>query len=282
MTKIKRTKAQETIQQYFLKGKTNITEKEFKNLRIKLTNGVRDLGNLRIKKAFLSGGYSLKLINSKKDLDGIPFLEKTDFLRKIVSKWDNDITYISYDEIKEFNIFTTDSIIKIGNFILETGILFGSKYDIRLKDTKKDALGRWKDNEVTIKKIIVEIKKLETDLKEVDTERAFQKLIYDYLSRKFHSVDTEVSIGDLKTTKIDVEVGKSIGIELKMAKGLLKSSELHRTIGQITYEYAKKYNKNKLILLVAGNESLRTQREIKEIAGIVKKQKSHFYFFETK
>lgn len=279
MAKQKKSKAQETVQKYFIKGKTSLTDGEFAKLRVKISNGRRDLGNLSIKKGLL-GGYNLTLINSKKDLDGILFSEKTDLLRKLISKWDNGTKSISFDEMKKLNIYTPDTTIKVGNFILESGFLSGSKYEIRLRDTKKDSLGRWIDSEVTISRIITEIKKLEEELKVVKTEKALQKLIYNHLNKAFHSVSTEVSIGDLKTTKIDIEVGKKIGIELKMAKGLKKSAEFQRTIGQITHEYPKKYEKEKLVLIVGGEKGLRASREIKEISGVVKKQKSYFYYLE--
>lgn len=280
MTKPKRTKAQEIIQKKFKNGETSLSEDDFKKLRIKLEKGQRILGNLKISKAFF-GGYNIKIVSSKKDLDGILISEKQDFLRKLVSKFDNDIFRITRDELKKFNIVTDEIYIRIGNFELEYLIL-AKAYQIKLKNRKLDSLGRWIDSQVTIKKIINEVKKLEDELKVVKTERALQKLIYNALSSKFHTVNTEVSIGDLKTTKIDIEVGKDmIGIELKMAKGLLKTSEKNRTIGQVTHEYLKKYAKNNLILLVGGPESLRMSREIKEMSAIVKKQKSHFYYLET-
>ena len=222
------------------------------------------------------------IVDSKRDLDGVLISEKSDLLRTLISKWDNGIKKIPFSDMMRLNIFTTASKLRIGNFILYTNLPFDKSYLIDIKDSKKDAQGRWTDKETSAKRIITELKKLENDLKIITTERKLHSLISNHLKQTFHSVSSEVSIGDLKTTKIDIEVGQKIGIELKMAKSLDRSSELQRTIGQVTYEYIKKYPGSCLLVVVGGPAVSRTSRVVKELSTAVKKQKSNFYYLETK
>jgi len=280
MKKRKQTKAELTLAKRYLNDECELTQEEFQKLRINLDGSERKLGNIKIKKrGFLSGGgYRISLVDKAKDVNGIQIDEKLDLLRRLISIWENGGTYIDYKETKKMNIYTSLDPIKIGNFVLTQSVKY-NKYSIKLRDNKKDCRNRWEDNYTTISKVINAIKKLEDDLKIVKSESALQKLILNHLTQIFHSVKKEVSIGG-KSTKIDIEVGNRIGVELKMAKSLSKSAEFQRCIGQVTHDYLKKYSKEYLILIVAGNKKMRTSNEVKDIRKVIHKQDSEFYYLE--
>jgi hypothetical protein len=151
-------------------------------------------------------------------------------------------------------------IIGIGFFI----IFIAGK-----KALKKDKDGRIQDESVTIDILLSEMKdfKVETldRLKLGYTEKSIQKQLDTYLKMRFVNVVTEYGIESLNGLKIDFDIGKGkVGIELKLANSLFKSTGLQRLTGQLEDYIEGKYNEKNLIVYVFGEEHHQNDRTVLE------------------
>lgn len=112
---------------------------------------------------------------------------------------------------------------------------------------------------------------LQMTKKDYTTEKNVENVIFEQLKSldKNKNVHNQYSVGGFLSLKIDFDLydGK-VGIELKLAKELLKSStNVERLLGQILYYSKRKYGSSIIVLIVGTKEEYNAI--IKEIEDIV-------------
>ena len=114
---------------------------------------------------------------------------------------------------------------------------------------RPDKEGRLPDLAVTRSKVL-EILKAFVINEGVTREADVQKQLLHFLQDKFHHVQSQKPIGGVYAKQIDFDIGRErVGVEIKMAKSLLKKTEFDRLHGQMK-SYSDAYPDDNLILLV--------------------------------
>jgi hypothetical protein len=119
----------------------------------------------------------------------------------------------------------------------------------------KDEDGRIEDQSVTVDRVIeiLEGFKAKSDSPETITEAQVQKQLFDYMNKHFVHVMREQGIENVNALKIDMDIGRGkVGIEVKLARALFKSSSLQRLVGQMDDYTENKYDDKNLIVAVFG------------------------------
>ena len=80
---------------------------------------------------------------------------------------------------------------------------------------------------------------------------------------------------------IDLLLGSNYeyGIELKLAKKLLKSSDCDRAVGQIE-NYTKDFNKSNFMLIIAGDSEYEYEKNIKRVSAKAKECNCDYYYLK--
>jgi len=130
--------------------------------------------------------------------------------------------------------------------------------------------GKIKDESVTVKLVLEKIEQFKIELnpklKLGYTEKSIQKQLDTHLKNNFEHVIREYGIEGINGTKIDFDIGHGkVGLEIKLADSVYKSSGYQRMLGQLQEYTNAKYKKKNLIVLVAGSD-----QQKKETAMITK------------
>ena len=151
-------------------------------------------------------------------------------------------------------------------------------------ETDKD--GRIKDESITVKRVLESFSGFtpvsNPKLKDGFTEGLLQKQLYTYLETQFVHVNREQGLEDINGAKIDFDIGRGkVGIEVKLARSLFKTSELQRLVGQMKDYTDDKYNSRNLIILVFGtSEEAKERVYISKIQERVQDIKATYAFIE--
>lgn len=139
----------------------------------------------------------------------------------------------------------------------------------------RDKEGRIIDGELTAENFIEELKKFEMkeipERKQGFTENDVQIQLDKFFKKHFQTVYREYALEGVNTKKIDFDLGKGkIGIEVKLAREIIKEGSWDRALGQISKYAKKKYTENNLVVLVAGTEEEKDSHKIKEFVKDIK------------
>lgn len=115
---------------------------------------------------------------------------------------------------------------------------------------------------------------VELPRRKLHSEADVEWYISEHLTPRFASVAVQYSIGGYLGTKIDLDIGNgNVGVEVKLASSLMRSTEAHRLMGQALHYDRRRYKGN-LIVAIAGTASdlneplLAEMREILASLGI--------------
>ena len=163
-----------------------------------------------------------------------------------------------------------DILIIIGVIIL---ITTGLNYYAKSKD------GRWKDSAVDNDRVKNALDKFEVEKKgKPFTERQLQSQLTKYLKGIFENVTPEYGLEGKNAIKIDFDIGNGkVGVELKLAKSVFKTSEWNRIIGQMR-RYTKKYNDGNIFIVVAGSPEEKKDSVWNELQEDIKEHNCKPYF----
>lgn len=147
--------------------------------------------------------------------------------------------------------------------------------------------GRILDKYLTIDRILNELNefRMKANPKRKDgfTEKDVQDELEKFFNKHFETVHREYALEGSSVKKIDFDLGDgNIGIEVKLAREILKEGEWDRAIGQINKYIKKKYGDGKLIVLVAGYEDEKDKSRLREFEADVENQDAIFTFFKIK
>ena len=85
------------------------------------------------------------------------------------------------------------------------------------------------------------------------SEKSLQEQLGAYLADRFETVAPEYGIAGWNATRIDFDVGHGrVGIEVKLARSLAKSTEFHRLSGQLENYRERRYDADNLVVAVFG------------------------------
>ena len=187
-------------------------------------------------------------------------------------------------------IFELETLVGGGFVFLFLVYLFAKPNNQSKNSTQKTKAiksNRIPDKKVSVNRLMKDLKKLtlvkESRLKFGYTEKSIQAQLDKQLRSTYESVQKEYGLEGNNATKIDFNIGRGrVGIEVKLAKSVFKSSELQRLVGQLKdYTDAKFDNKN-LIVLVAGEEHHLTDRvQLDKVKQRVDDEEAHFIFLEV-
>lgn len=166
----------------------------------------------------------------------------------------------------------------IFGIVLVLLILFLSK--------KKSNSGKLKDSEVNIelvKKLLLDFKVIPiADRKFGFTEKDIHKQLGKYLKEKIENVTAEYSLEGITQNAIDFDLGNGkIGVEVKLAKSVFKTTEWHRALGQMTHYIKRKYNSGNYVMVVVGFKDDKEHSILKELKKDVLEHKGHLIFIES-
>ena len=151
---------------------------------------------------------------------------------------------------------------------------------------KKDEEGRITDKHVDVDEVLEHLKEFKVKrnpkLKDGYTEKHIQNQLLVYLREHFVSVTEEYGLEGVNATKIDFDIGKGeVGLEIKIAKSLFKTSSLHRLMGQMDDYIKYKYDDQNLIVAVFGEKEHTSDRVMLErIKSKVEEKKATFIYVE--
>lgn len=278
--------ALELVQKEFIKQKTKysmstayIEPDKLKKVRVNTSKKIIELGNLILKKdLWLTDKYSINLADERKDLNSVPFKDHPKLLARVQKLWDQAEKKIPYEDLYKLKIWTPLSIIKVGNFELNTGIFSGSYLGISLIDENKDGYGRWIDNAVEHKKVVKVLdeykftKNQMRTFKETKLNAELEKHFRQYFD------NTNKSKGNLKGI-FDLEIGNmSYVIELKLSSAAKKTAQRDRAYGQMK-RYLDEFKSKNYMLLIAGDKADKQNDNIKALKKAAENEFGVNYYF---
>ena len=265
-----------------------ITKDDLEGIGIDVSKGTQKFGNIEISDSFF-GGLEIKIVDSKKDLEGNLLTKNKDLLQKIKNTLSNGSYEINQEELKEYGVFSIDDELVIGNVKLYDQTLsnlissiFSSVkyYTIELIDEDRNAGGLWKDDLITKKNVLKVLNsfKIQKDVFDNLSEVQLNKELEDHFRKYFENVKKG---GRSLKGDIDLLLGSNYeyGIELKLAKKLLQSSSCDRAVGQIE-NYTKDFNKSNFMLIIAGDSEYEYEKNIKRVSAKAKECNCDYYYLK--
>lgn len=151
---------------------------------------------------------------------------------------------------------------------------------------KKDEEGRIKDSSVTVNRVLEALDefsyKMEKRLQAGYTEKSIQNQLKKHLQKTFVHIIDEYGVEGANATKIDFDIGNGmVGLELKIAKSIFKTSNLHRLAGQMEDYIDNKYDEDNLIVAVFGEKSHTAERAmLKKVSDKVEEKGAEYVYIE--
>lgn len=186
-------------------------------------------------------------------------------------------------QIGDFNL--TEEQLIIGVIIL--AVLFIINKGKSNKKSKTNEDGKIIDDFVTRDLVLEKMEdfkpKLDQKLKIGYTEKSIQNQLKNYLKKYFDHVNDEYVIGGLNASKMDIDVGQGgVGIELKLAEKVYKSSEFDRLTGQLRNYSKSKYGNDNLIVAIIGDKNHQKERShIQRIKDLVEEFDGVYLFLKV-
>ena len=111
-----------------------------------------------------------------------------------------------------------------------------------------------------------------------------QEQLLAYLSARFETVVPEHGVGGHRATRIDFDIGGGrVGIEVKLARSLTKSTEFHRLSGQLENYVEHRYGDENLVVAVFGERKHSENRALLErIRRKIEEKSAVFVFGEIR
>ena len=266
----------------------DISKDDLEDLGVDISKGTQKFGNIEISNSFF-GGLEIRIIDSKKDLEGNLLSKNKDLLQKIKNTLNNGSNKINKDELREYGVFSIDDELVIGNVKLYEDTILNlisslvsseKTYSIELIDEEKNAGGLWKDDLINKKNVLKVLNSFKIEKKEFDelTEVQLNKKLETHFRKYFENVKKG---GRTLKGEIDLLLGSNneYGIELKLAKKLLSSSSCDRAVGQIE-SYTDEFDEDNFMLVIAGDSEYEYEKNIKRVSAKAKDCDCDYYYLK--
>lgn len=269
-----------TLQDWWKEGTKGLKTKTTEKLGFDTSKEIIEIGNFILKKDNFFGGYDLKIKDTSKDLDNLPYSDNKNSFKHLEALYKQKVAEIHSDELKTFNINTRISPIIIRNIKLTQAGLSQS-YRIELNDIEKGPEGKWLDKSIDFKKVILCLQEYKftskncNDFSEVKLNTDLESHFKIYFERVARSVGKQKGLFDI------VLGDMSFVIELKLASSLKKTGERQRASGQVK-QYITEFNSRNFMFLVAGNKNDKQDKNVKSLESeILNEFKCYYYYLET-
>lgn len=264
------------LQTCLKEGYASIKSSTAENEGFDLSKPEIKIGNFRLKRDILFGGYNVSLLNNAYDLDNKPInenLKAFKYLQSLLQKGNHEI---SMKDLADYNIVTDLDSFSIGNIKLEKEKFFKS-YSIRLSDKLKTSDGKWKDNTIDFSKVMKALQSFvvseSAKTKEVKINSELELHLRKYFENAHKSTGPSTGYFDLVIGNMEFV------IEIKMSRALIKSNKRYEASGQIK-QYLKQYGSNNFLLLVFGPKEDEEDRNLLSLKNeVVKEYKCYYHFF---
>jgi hypothetical protein len=262
------------------KEENSIPTKELDKLKVDTSQSSQHFRNILLKKDFF-GDWLIKVANENLDLDGTPIIDNKKLISRLKALWENDKKEMKFSELKDMNICTPATTLKIHNFkLINNSILFSSGYyDITLIDKNKNIDGLWLDKMINTERILDVLKDYTIKSKDLSkiSELDLNKLLESHFKKYFENIKKG---GTSDKGLIDLIIGDLVyGIELKLARELKKTTQADRAIGQID-RYMEKFGAN-FMVVIAGNEDDKKEKCVQELIKKIRNSKGTYYYLEA-
>lgn len=228
-------------------------------------------------------GLNVSIIDNQKDLDGLPINENKKLITRVKNLLENGTKKINISDLNELNIWKPSKEITLGNIKLKNNsdFLFTyDYYDIKLIDENKNIDGLWLDNKINTNTILDVLKHYHitsrklANMSELDLNKELENLF------KLH-FETVKKGGRSNQGDIDLIIGSNhnYGIELKLARELLKASNFQKAIGQIEM-YTRQFKGN-FMLIVVGKTLEKNDKSISEVVRKAKDCNCTYYYIDA-
>ena len=262
-------KAIKQLTKEVLSGKKQLKTSQLQKIGVQIHGANFLVGNVAIEKNILADSYYISSYDPEKDIDGNSIATNKKLQLRIINLFEAGKKSISKKELLDFRIITSATSLEIGNARLTNILGLGRSFDISLADETKTIDGRWKDQGITIKKVIDSLLNFPFGKKQLAlNEVPLNKELENYLKMYFETVKKSDSS---KKGLLDLTIGNgksTIAIEMKIARQLAKTGNRNACIGQIG-QYHQQFGSN-LILLIAGTN---TEMAHKNIGDCIKEAK---------
>lgn len=271
---------------------------ELENLSVDVKNEYLQIGNFSLSKSrhFIWGEYyKIEIKDDNLDLDGKKTEDNKPLLNYLQAEFRRNNLSIFASDLRDFNVNTKRSEIKIANFKLTESIVGGinnlldgkveKTFDLRLSDKRFGA-----DNKIINEKInFKEIQKIlnKFNLSSYDYEKngevAINKMLESHFQNYFQNATRS---GGAKKAFYDLMIGdpennKGFAIELKLASSLLNSSgQRQRASGQVK-EYVKNLKNTNLILVILGYKEDYLNKNIKSLEVEIESDYNCYFLFHA-
>lgn len=277
MAKKKNIKAIPKLIEYWNEGTKGLKTSTVKKLGLEMSDKIIEIGNFKLIKDNLFGGYDLKLIDKGKDLNNNLIEDNTKALTHIQTIWKQDILEINSKELHPFGLNTRIGNMDFGNFKLSQ-IGISQRYRIELIDKEKGADGKWIDEYIDYKKIIKVLH--DFPLTKINLTKSTETKLNGELENHFRKYfeNANKSSGKIRGL-FDLVIGEmNFVIEIKMASSLKSSGQRQRASGQIK-QYLEEFGNKNLMLLVLGTSDMKQDKNIKSLEKEVLKDFKCFYHY---
>jgi hypothetical protein len=170
-----------------------------------------------------------------------------------------------------------DPLIIIGIIVAVLIVIFS---------TTRNKEGKIEDDNLTSENFLEELKEFEMKViperKKGFTEKDVQKELEVFFKKHFETVYREYALEGQNSKAIDFELGKGkLGIEVKLAREIIKEGGWDRALGQVIKMSKRKYKDN-LIVLIAGTHDEKESPKIKEFVTDIKEQNVNYEYVTIK
>jgi hypothetical protein len=167
-------------------------------------------------------------------------------------------------------------------FLLIVLAAIAAIYYLSQQNTNNDG-GKIPDSKVDVKTVIDSLKtfivKKVENRKYGYTELDIHKTLEKHFKTIFKSVTPEYGLESKNARFIDFDLGNGkVGVEVKLARSIFKTSEWDRVYGQLRKYTKAKYNSENLILLVIGNSEDQDNTILHEIMEDIKELNVNYHF----
>lgn len=272
------------------------SEDDLRKMGIDVTKELLDIGSFRLSRtsSFINGTYfKIDIRDPELDLDGKKTADNKPLLTYLQGEYRRQNTIIKAKDLRDFNVNTKQSEIKIGNFKLIESLVGGinsllsgkveKSYDLYLADKRFGVDNKIVNSKITFKDVQHAISKFKITTEEYESngEVALNKLLESYLQKYFENASRS---GGAKKAFYDLIVGnpednQGFAIEMKLASSIANNAgQRQRASGQVK-EYVKNLKNNNLIVLIIGPKSEYSNKNIKALEEEVESDYSCYFIY---
>lgn len=271
---------------------------DMKKLSLDSEVGSYEIGSFVLTKSihFIWGAsFKLEITNNDIDLNGGKTEDNKALLDYLQGEYRRKNFIIKANDLRDFNVNTKRSEIRIGNFKLTESIVGGlnslldgkveKSYDLTIADKRFGADNKIINSKITFKEIqrVMSSFKLKQADYDSNGEVAINKLLETHFQSHFENASRS---GGAKKSFYDLIVGdpennQGFALELKLASSIVKKAgERQRVSGQVK-QYVKTLNNTNLVVVIIGPKADYSSKNIKELEDEIESDFKCYFIYHN-